>query len=57
MYFCVRTGVNLLIGTESGLMLLDRSGQNKGKSFLCDMCCGVAKRQLTLVHTLSEMGS
>ena len=23
-------GVNLLIGTESGLMLLDRSGQGKG---------------------------
>lgn len=26
--FC-RTGVNLLIGTETGLMLLDRSGQGK----------------------------
>jgi len=26
--FCA--GVNLLIGTESGLMLLDRSGQGKG---------------------------
>lgn len=25
-------GVNLLIGTETGLMLLDRSGQGKGKS-------------------------
>jgi misshapen/NIK-related kinase len=25
-------GVNLLIGTESGLMLLDRSGQGKGES-------------------------
>lgn len=23
-------GVNLLIGTEAGLMLLDRSGQGKG---------------------------
>lgn len=23
-------GVNLLIGTDSGLMLLDRSGQGKG---------------------------
>lgn len=28
--FCVlETGVNLLVGTESGLMLLDRSGQGK----------------------------
>ena len=26
-------GVNLLIGTDSGLMLLDRSGQGKGRSF------------------------
>ena len=25
----VRAGVNLLVGTESGLMLLDRSGQGK----------------------------
>lgn len=25
-------GVNLLIGTENGLMLLDRSGQGKGWS-------------------------
>ena len=24
-------GVNLLIGTDSGLMLLDRSGQGKGE--------------------------
>ncbi len=24
-------GVNLLIGTDNGLMLLDRSGQGKGK--------------------------
>lgn len=30
-YLCVVTvpGVNLLVGTESGLMLLDRSGQGK----------------------------
>lgn len=27
VYLCV--GVNLLVGTESGLMLLDRSGQGK----------------------------
>ena len=27
-------GVNLLIGTESGLQLLDRSGQGKGQSLL-----------------------
>ncbi len=26
---CVCVGVNLLVGTESGLMLLDRSGQGK----------------------------
>ena len=26
---CVCAGVNLLVGTESGLMLLDRSGQGK----------------------------
>lgn len=26
---CVSAGVNLLVGTESGLMLLDRSGQGK----------------------------
>lgn len=26
---CVCAGVNLLIGTETGLMLLDRSGQGK----------------------------
>ena len=26
----VFSGVNLLIGTENGLMLLDRSGQGKG---------------------------
>lgn len=26
-------GVNLLIGTDSGLMLLDRSGQGKGEKF------------------------
>lgn len=35
------TGVNLLIGTENGLMLLDRSGQNKGKSFLSDIHGGL----------------
>lgn len=27
--FCEIPGVNLLVGTESGLMLLDRSGQGK----------------------------
>ncbi len=32
-------GVNLLIGTENGLMLLDRSGQ--GKLFLCVALWGV----------------
>ena len=26
---CAYPGVNLLVGTESGLMLLDRSGQGK----------------------------
>lgn len=26
---CVCAGVNLLVGTENGLMLLDRSGQGK----------------------------
>lgn len=26
---CVGAGVNLLVGTENGLMLLDRSGQGK----------------------------
>ena len=32
---CLRLiGVNLLIGTESGLMLLDRSGQGKGNVVL-----------------------
>ena len=30
-------GVNLLIGTESGLQLLDRSGQGKGQSLLVVM--------------------
>jgi len=39
--FSYLTGVNLLIGTESGLMLLDRSGQNKGMSFLCVVHCVV----------------
>lgn len=28
------SGVNLLIGTENGLMLLDRSGQGKGSIFM-----------------------
>ena len=28
-HFAFETGVNLLIGTENGLMLLDRSGQGK----------------------------
>ena len=39
--FVYLTGVNLLIGTENGLMLLDRSGQNKGKSFLSDIHGGL----------------
>lgn len=26
---CISSGVNLLVGTENGLMLLDRSGQGK----------------------------
>lgn len=26
---CICAGVNLLVGTENGLMLLDRSGQGK----------------------------
>ena len=30
MYLFYVSGVNLLIGTENGLMLLDRSGQGKG---------------------------
>lgn len=29
LWFCFFLGVNLLVGTESGLMLLDRSGQGK----------------------------
>ena len=29
----VFSGVNLLIGTENGLMLLDRSGQGKGLNY------------------------
>lgn len=28
-HVCGRSGVNLLVGTENGLMLLDRSGQGK----------------------------
>lgn len=28
-FYVLETGVNLLVGTESGLMLLDRSGQGK----------------------------
>ena len=34
---CIAAGVNLLIGTESGLMLLDRSGQGKGKLNMCEI--------------------
>lgn len=30
LYFFVFEGVNLLIGTENGLYLLDRSGNGKG---------------------------
>lgn len=30
LYCSCISGVNLLIGTDSGLMLLDRSGQGKG---------------------------
>jgi len=29
---CLVVGVNLLIGTDSGMMLLDRSGQGKGSA-------------------------
>lgn len=29
LYVCVSSGVNLLVGTENGLKLLDRSGQGK----------------------------
>lgn len=29
IHLCLFAGVNLLIGTENGLMLLDRSGQGK----------------------------
>ena len=33
MYLFYVSGVNLLIGTENGLMLLDRSGQGKGTDY------------------------
>ena len=40
------TGVNLLIGTENGLMLLDRSGQGKGwKLFSLDMDISFSKKK------------
>jgi len=32
------TGVNLLIGTENGLVLLDRSGQGKSEFSLSHTC-------------------
>ena len=31
IYFLFFVGVNLLIGTDSGLYLLDRSGDDKGR--------------------------
>ena len=41
-------GVNLLIGTDNGLMLLDRSGQGKG----CVMCIRQRITSLLSVYTL-----
>ena len=34
VFFFDSSGVNLIVGTESGLYLLDRSGYGKGKLFL-----------------------
>lgn len=44
------SGVNLLIGTDSGLMLLDRSGQGKGNCFISlrfqPFCDSVSMKEL-----------
>ena len=37
-YWFSRIGVNLLIGTETGLYLLDRSGNGKGEKCLFRFC-------------------
>ena len=54
-------GVNLLIGTEAGLMLLDRSGQGKGLRQHCTLAplslCGWSGLGLISKHVFTKLES